>query len=90
MKKLKLILPMLAFIFAIALVALQLQRPMITIPDLFQIGTTWYEVDVDCDEVDNNDCKVRLEEAIWNTILYTPMKVPTIKYRILQIRLGKF
>ena len=63
MKKLKLILPMLAFVFAIAL---SFAFTNATADDYYatgfiQIGTTWYEVDVDCNEVNNNDCKVRLE-----------------------------
>lgn len=62
MKKLKLILPMLAFIFAIAL---SFAFTNATADDYYatgfiQIGTTWYEVDVDCTSGEEL-CKVTLE-----------------------------
>ncbi|WP_262707163.1 DUF6520 family protein [Arenibacter aquaticus] len=62
MKKLKLILPMLAFVFAIAL---SFAFVSTTSEDYYatgfiQIGTTWYEVDMDCSPGEEL-CKVTLE-----------------------------
>lgn len=54
---------MLAFVFAIALSFAFVNT---TAEDYYatgfiQLDGNWHLVQVDCDEVDNNDCKVRLE-----------------------------
>ena len=63
MKKLKLILPMMAFIFVIALSFAFVNT---TADDYYatgfiKIGTTWYPVDVDCQQNEQNDCLAQIE-----------------------------
>ena len=63
MKKLKLILPMMAFIFAIALSFAFVNT---TADDYYtsgfiKIGTTWYPVDVDCQQNEQYDCLAQIE-----------------------------
>ncbi len=62
MKKLQLILPMLAFIFAIGMSFAFVEA---TAEDYYATGfieldDTWYEVDVDC-ETGSNDCEAEIQ-----------------------------
>ena len=63
MKKLKLILPMMAFVFAIALSFAFVNT---TAEDYYTTGfikidSTWYPVDVDCSQNEQNDCLAQIE-----------------------------